>query len=645
MNMNLKINSNIIDRNTDVVKQAIERYVKSLTLPDFLREKILCSDFIQNNPSFYIDYPFLFIKDVTEFENKRSCLINLSIAGALYYQSIIFLDRVLDKDSSCESFFPIIMICQEETIKLLMDFFPRNSGFWKIWNKRKLEYLRAFKTDKAKKIHSFEEFENHADDKSSLGKLAIDSLFFMGVIETEEQYNLCLEIHKYFYCAFQILDDISDIREDFLKEQFNIAIWLLSQEIEKGYISESVLVTPEKVSETFYTKSLYSILFKKAANYLNTALLLSNQLNLKYMENEVYKLWNTIVIQNLNIKTYLYEIKIANHLSNIRANYNNIEENIKRGVLFIKNEQREDGRWLDYCNNAGYSDSWCSAFILVMMKEAGISNDSIEKGKCFLSKIKKRELWGYSDNWICDNDSSFFATYATNDHAALEILIERFNNDGGVATYYNKQALVYSLSTTHEIKVDVGPWLKSHPCVSSVALFVLSRMKVKSKKLRPLLDYFKRLIEKDKPLVYWWIDDIYTLFFLAKANTILKDEIIDQFIKRKSKEKLMKLKMSKDKGEITVFYLSMLLHLLIYTDMKEEAKHIVDMILKLQYVDGSWSESNFMCMPAVDCLTPENPFNWKVEDRGMDVRAHEFHRLFTTSLSVMALSEFLSYER
>ena len=87
----------------------------------------------------------------------------------------------------------------------------------------------------------------------------------------------------------------------------------------------------------------------------------------------------------------------------------------------------------------------------------------------------------------------------------------------------------------------------------------------------------------------------------------------------------------------------MLLHLLLYCGKINEAKQVAQVLMNFQYTDGSWPESDFMCVPTADCLMPTNTASWKICDHGINVRAHEFHRIYTTSLALMTLSEYMSY--
>ena len=629
----------LFDTKRQLITRNINNYVKLLPVIEPLKDKILSFDFINDNPSYYVDYPYLFIKKTID-ERK---IDNLCIAGALYYQSIILLDRVFDKDLPFEALFPIINICQEETVKILTELIGKKSSFWMKWNTRKMEYLQAFEKDKSHAIYSFENFETHVDNKSALGKVAIDALWELGEITSYELYTTLLEIHKYFYCAFQILDDISDIKEDFSKKQFNVIIWQIKEAVLTGILPEEALNNAENTAKYFYLSDIRKSMYKKALSYVDKAYSLSVQHNLSYMISEESRLWNTIVVQYLNINAYIKELETSLILSEEVYRRETINSAISDGIFFINSCQEENGSWIDFCNNAGTSDTWSTAFVLFMLSEAGEKNI---KAVNYLLEHKKDELWGYNTNWITDNDSSIIGLLALqateNINMDINLLIKRFNKDGGVSTYFNNWELVSSLSNVRNWNINVNGWMQSHLCVSAAALLLLTRNKNNSAEMKELLKYIKQKLE-EKIQAYWWIDNIYILFFLMKSNIILKDTAITNCLKIAIDKKVREYH-----NEHSVFYKSLLLYLLcanelIYIQYKKEAEIIAQEILNIQYSDGSWKASNFMCIPSTETLNPEEPENWEIADTGINIRAHEFHRLFTTSTAIMALKQYLEY--
>ena len=629
-------NYDINQGNANEIEQVLSEYVDKLYLPEKYREQIRNTDFYRNNPAYYINYPYLFLKG----ENREKNISKLCIAGALYYQSIIYIDRVLDMDIPLSNAFLIISVCKEETIKILSSFIPSESNFWEIWNKRKFEFLQAYKDDRSGQICNIEDFLMHSDRKAAFGKLAIDALYYMNYIN-EKEYDVYLQIHKYFYGAFQILDDISDIREDYKKKQFNIAVATVCKD-QKG---NDPLNTGEAVSKAFYTRGLYEELFELAGNWVDKACIIASQYNLNYMVEECNKLWNMIVVQQQNVRTYLYQLDVMGALSEVYHPGSNIKDVCNNALKYLEKHQESNGCWVDFCNNAGASDCWCTAFVTLMLEDYEPALKLTEKAKDYLRKNIQEDLWGYSHIWISDNDSSCMAILATKDYQYVKKLVDRFNPDGGVPTYYDDKQLLSSLLYVHQWNDKIDGWRQSHPDVSAATLYLLLKASCSEIEKKRLISYFKNRIKNHLPMVYWWIDDIYTLFFLSLANAILEDQELYDYINNRTTEKFEKFVETANKKDLTVFFMSMLLHLLLYCGKISEANQVALILKDLQYADGSWPESNFMCMPAADCITPTNTSSWEVRDHGINVRAHEFHRIYTTSLALMALSEYMSYER
>ena len=82
-------------RNDNLFKESLEniqRYLDGLGYPKEVIENICFQKFIQNNPDYYLYYPYLF-DSAFDFSDKK-VLEMLSIAGFLYYRSIILMDDI-----------------------------------------------------------------------------------------------------------------------------------------------------------------------------------------------------------------------------------------------------------------------------------------------------------------------------------------------------------------------------------------------------------------------------------------------------------------------------------------------------------------------------------------------------------------------
>jgi len=239
-----------------------ETYIKSLTISENFKNQILDKNFKDSNPAYYQNYPSLFSK---AFLIKKTDLDYLDIAGYLYYQATLFTDLLIDEKEI--TLFPLITICQEESIKILTAIYGLKSNFWEIWNKRKAEYLEAIYLEKEiqqKTTVTITEYETLADKKAAFGKVALDCLYTLDN-KDEDVYQKLLLSHKYFSVAFQLNDDIQDFKEDLKNNQFNWAIYLL----QKQKLPHS---DPHLLEKYLYIRGITKEIYELGMQYCDNAL-------------------------------------------------------------------------------------------------------------------------------------------------------------------------------------------------------------------------------------------------------------------------------------------------------------------------------------------------------------------------------------
>lgn len=120
-NMKLKIYE--LDNIKDEVLKMTKYYIDQLPIPEKLKSMLFNESFFTENPAFYGYYPYLFVK------NKDKNLDLLSTCGTLYYQSLILLDRILDKDIKIAEALPTFMLGQEESVRILQKMLGDNPCF------------------------------------------------------------------------------------------------------------------------------------------------------------------------------------------------------------------------------------------------------------------------------------------------------------------------------------------------------------------------------------------------------------------------------------------------------------------------------------------------------------------------------------
>lgn len=119
--MKLKIYE--LDNIKDEVLKMTKYYIDQLPIPEKLKSMLFNESFFTENPAFYGYYPYLFVK------NKDKNLDLLSTCGTLYYQSLILLDRILDKDIKIAEALPTFMLGQEESVRILQKMLGDNPCF------------------------------------------------------------------------------------------------------------------------------------------------------------------------------------------------------------------------------------------------------------------------------------------------------------------------------------------------------------------------------------------------------------------------------------------------------------------------------------------------------------------------------------
>ena len=281
------------------------KYIKNLNLESHLEFSILSKEFLNTNPKFYLFYPKLFLNK----EKVDDTFVDLlCISGYLYYQSVILMDTIIDEKDNSK--YPLAIVCQEESIKILTHIFGLNSNFWSLWNLRKFEFFKAVSLQNElikKKNVSILEFETLSDFKSSFGKIAIDSIFTLQNNNDKRTYDQYINSHKYFSIGFQLLDDVNDFKIDKINNQFNFAVYELSKIVN----FETYNNNEQVLHKLLFIKNVGQNLLRKAIEYFESA------------ENEIKDLNNepwTDVIREMKSKV-INQLKITNqYIEELRNN-------------------------------------------------------------------------------------------------------------------------------------------------------------------------------------------------------------------------------------------------------------------------------------------------------------------------------------
>jgi|TARA_B110000037_G_scaffold221513_1_gene292798 hypothetical protein len=611
-------------------------YIYKLEINDTFKRLICDENFINENPEFYLYYPILFSET---FNISKQHLSKLSIAGYLYYQSTLFTDSLIDKND--KSKIALISICQEEAIKILSSIFPLGSLFWKFWNQRKEEYFFAVKLEKElseKENVSFLDYSKLSDFKSSFGKIAIESLFVLDENKNTKTLKCLLDSHKYFSIAYQLNDDVIDIKEDFDINQFNWVVYKYIKETDLKKYSISDL------KKLLYINGKIVEVFKKAIIQLDKALACVSEINVSLWKEHLLKMKLKFSNSIIEIENYLKLLKIEVELSNKKIKHNKIKDAISLAIVYIKKKQYK-GAWEDYVNQGGISNIWSTAFITSKLSSSkelkNIFKKNIDDALLFLTNNQKKNgLWGYNSTWIEDADTTnfVFISLALNQQLDKKNKLlndwEKYKTHQNIfTTYNNKEYLLNSLSDSN-IK-DVKGWTDSHLCVSAVAFYLLTILGIKNKTFKDLKKYFDN-IHIDEIKSYWWTNNIYTYYYLALSYNELNEINSLKQIQNKIAQNITE-QGYKDKYGINMFYTALALEVLLlksHNNFTFAINKSIYFILQNQFSDGSWSNSHSLRIPDPSIsIETELP----VSTHGINVRAKEFNRLFTTTSILKSL--------
>jgi hypothetical protein len=612
-------------------------YIQNLSMPDNFKSVVLDANFTAGNPIYYQKYPELFAQ-VFLVESKNLELLN--IAGYLYYQATLFTDTLIDEKDLSK--FPLVTVCQEESIKILTSIYGLENSFWQLWNARRNEYFEAIYLEKSfleKEVITIEEYEILADKKSAFGKVAIDCLFSIDNSKDIDLYEQLLLSHKYFSVAFQLNDDIQDLKADVKKGQFNWAFYLLKQNKMSDH-------APEKLEKYIHIRGISKQMYQLGIFYCDKALELVKDIDVHEWKKVLYDTKKAFITFIIEIDNYLEILTADITLVSQKIAENNTQNSISSAITYIKKKQQENGSWREYVNQGGISTTWASAFILSKISENKILQRSFEneipKAISFLENNHKDVLWSYNGTWIEDSDSANFAllSYFLNnkeidtDIAAYWLNFQ--NSDGGFSTYYDENKLLTSLDD--RVISKVSGWIHSHDCVSAVSFYFLAKINQQSEAFIKLKKYFEAKTEQELNS-YWWTSNIYVFYYLAKTYHLLGEKQQLSLILDKVKREQAENGSFGDKYGENLFYTGLALEILLLENNENEAEieKTIEYLFKNQYQDGSWDNSHALQVPDSSKIKPENT-PYPVATFGMNVRAKEFNRLFTTTVILQALS-------
>jgi len=615
---------------------------------------------------FYNYYPFLFYDAFDNVSVEKISKIN--IASFLCFKSVVINDELVDSKYKIEDFEfkkKLSKTFYEEARKLLHNIFDNKSVFWTCWQKRITEIQSTKKLDDkyAIKNIAYKKYEEFADGKSAMAKLAIDSLYILSEKKEENLYTDLLTLQKHYSVSMQLFDDLFDVAEDIENKQFNIATYYLTRHLKKQNIPATEISSADFEKHLFLS-DIDGFVLRKAMNHLSEANQIAQAYHLKSWI-PLLKTYHDIFTGIIRGKEeYLCalqpKIKKKSKFSNndqLAITDNLLQETIDAGSAYIQLNQKK-GRWLDYKTSAGISDTWATGFIAYLSREF-LPSAHYNAAVNFLNQ-ESSPLWGYKENYINDTDSSNFALLTLMQSRRksvcdkISLLLDRQNKDGGFPTYTNLEIPPLRSRMRYPAKKSYAGWTQSHACVSSVSFHLLTSLpsKIESRHLSLLQKYLSAKFKTQKNIAYWWTSNIYSIYWCMLSYDKITDLRFKENLLRKIEELIAMHKSTlffgDDYNKDSIFYASMMLKILcILKEQKINTYEVlIDTLAKKivvsQFENGSWISTNALRLPDTNVLYPDDELLWPESERGCNVRALEWNSLFTT---VVATNAIFHYKR
>ncbi|MCC9016210.1 hypothetical protein [Flavobacterium lipolyticum] len=243
---------------------------------------------IENNlQSPYIYYAYLFAEpfDFTDYEIVEK----ICYASLLYKMSLLVLDKITDGQFDKDQTSKVTLVqhaLEKESLRIIVTELGTDKvsidKLWEAIENRTKEWYQSYQLEKEIKTKDFDiaDFEKLSELKVSVALIPLDFIkeFSNG---SKAIYDKVTTIHKLFYIAYQILDDIIDFDEDLKNGQYNIAIHKT-----KKLLKDNGLSSENLNSQILYVYA-FDDLYKLALTYIDKALNLCLGMNAYLLERRL----------------------------------------------------------------------------------------------------------------------------------------------------------------------------------------------------------------------------------------------------------------------------------------------------------------------------------------------------------------------
>ncbi|MCD9019438.1 prenyltransferase/squalene oxidase repeat-containing protein [Parachryseolinea silvisoli] len=654
----LKNSAGTIDR----LKQSFNNYLDDhIQLPGGLKIFVFPPDFFDSE--FYLLYPSLFRKVFGE--RSEAFADELCFSGFLYFQYLLCVDRLIDKDDENPQGADASMvhlkthIYHEEALKILSRHFGKKPLFWELWDRRNKEFLGSILMDKHYNLDmEFDGYCKLAIGKCAFSKVAADA--YQARKENPALHALLIQSIEYFSIARCIHDDLEDFKKDLVHRKNNICHMYLHKWMKEHQLRLEDH-TPEMLEKYLFTSETAEAMLVLSKKYYQLAIdvLQDYHVHLQPYIGIIETLRNRINYFKVNIQAY----RIHKYVDRVNSAYTlssfGLEDSIRVAREYIANMQNADGSWFEVTNMQGMSNVWATGFIAAHLDNR---SDNFIKAAGFLAQNKQdRNLWGYNTEWTFDYDSSTCALLALSQaghsiDADLKEWLKGQTREGGFGTYSSEH---YSLVSNLGLKGknQVKGWIHAHVCVSALAYYFLSKLPNRQEyasELTALKEYLTKTRARNgawQP--YWWTSSIYPTSYIVQGMVSEQGELdpailqsLDFLLKKQNSDGSFSCDVLKQKS---VFYTALVLDACcasqeLYNRYRKPVESMKNWMLQNQYTNGAFEGSTFLAIPNPDVVRwTTNNTSFKVNRQGGgNTVTGEFAHLFTTAVSQQALSRYSS---
>jgi len=206
-----------------------------------------------------------------------------------------------------------ILKSHEEAIKILSTFFSIQSPFWQNWNSlHQTYYDNIAKENKIKSRKRIDEemYNQIAMNRNAVGLIALTAVYHLQNNHGKHKYQTLSAIHNNFAIAYQILDDIKDIKKDYENKQLNFVLLKLNNS-RKANLEESI----DRKIKYFYLSGMYKKVYKHLLGKIEFGIALSKKTNADIWTYALDKFWKLASEELHNMNGFIKCIKIRDALT------------------------------------------------------------------------------------------------------------------------------------------------------------------------------------------------------------------------------------------------------------------------------------------------------------------------------------------